>query len=107
MATKSEQFRSREIKRGPRAKARTSERRKKASEWSRESAHAGSKATRALEQAAPGERPSRESTRGSANRAKADAPMNVTEETRKGSPQNRARQLRAKNLRVRGSRGGS
>ncbi len=107
MATKAEQFRSRESQRGPRSTARTSKRKTKSSGWSRESAHAGSKATRAFEKVAPGRRPSRASTRGSANRAKADAAMNVTEETRKGSPQNRARQLRAKNLKVRGSGGGS
>jgi hypothetical protein len=103
MATKAEQFRSQESKHGPRPKARTSRKKAKSSEWSRKSAHAGSKATRAFEEAAPGKRPSRESTRGSANRAKADAALNVTEETRKGSPQNRARKQRVKNQRVRGS----
>ena len=103
MATKSEEFRSQESKRGPRPERRVSERKTKSSEWSRESAHAASKATHALEETAPGERPSRESTRGSANRAKADAALNITEETRKGSPENRARQRRAKETRVRGS----
>jgi hypothetical protein len=107
MATRAEQFRTLESKRGPRPKARTSKRRAKSSEWSSASAHAGSKATRALEQFAPGTRPSRESTRSSANRAKADAALNITEETRKGSPENRARQLRAKGVRVRGSGGRS
>jgi hypothetical protein len=104
MATRAEQFRSEERKHGPRRKARTTKRKAKSSDWSRKSAHAASKATRAFEEVAPGKRPSRESTRGSANRAKADAALNVTEEARKGSPESRARRLRAKNLRVRGSR---
>jgi hypothetical protein len=102
MATRAEQFRSEETKRGSRRKARTSKRKAKSSEWSRKSAHAAAKATRAFEEVAPGARPSRESTRGSANRAKADAALNVTEETRKGSPENRARRSGASKLRVRG-----
>ena len=104
MATKAEEFRSRDIKRGPKQEGRTSRRKAKSGEWSRKSRHAGSKATRAFEETAPGRRPSRESTRSSANRAKADSALNVTEETRKASPENRARKSRAKNARVRGSR---
>ncbi len=103
MATRAEQVRAEQSKRGPRAKAHVSKKKAKKAEWSRESKHAGSKATHALEETAAGRRPSRESTRGSANRVKSDAPLNVTEETRKGSPENRARRSRAKRARVRGS----
>ncbi|HEY8090760.1 MAG TPA: hypothetical protein VIF09_23020 [Polyangiaceae bacterium] len=104
MATKAEQFHSDEQRKGQRGKARASKKKAKSSAWSRKSAHAGSKATRAMEETAPGKRPSRESTRGSANRAKADSAMNLTEEKRKGSPENRARKARVKGVKVRGSR---
>jgi hypothetical protein len=72
------------------------------SEWGRDKAHAGSKATHALEKAG-GVRPSRESTRKSANRAKADAAMNITEEVRRGAPAQLARKARARASHVRGS----
>jgi hypothetical protein len=103
MATRSERQHSEEIKRGPRRSARTSKKKPKKSEWSHDKAHAGAKATRALETVARGTRPSRESTRRSANHAKADAPMNITQEARKGSPANRARRSLAKTVKVRGT----
>ncbi len=78
-----------------------SKRKPKKSAWSHAKAHAGAKATHALEVTATG-RPSRKSTRASANRAKADAPMNLTEESRKGSPPAVARKAQIKRERVRG-----
>lgn len=72
------------------------------SEWSHDKAHAASKATHALETSSS-VRPSRESTRGSANRAKADAARNITEEVRRGAPGPLARKARVRASRVRGS----
>ncbi|HXX66850.1 MAG TPA: hypothetical protein VEK07_06700 [Polyangiaceae bacterium] len=102
MATKAEQFRSEEMRQGERTKRRQPQKKPKKSEWSRKSKHAGAKATRALEKTEPGHRPSRESTRSSANRAKGDTALNLTEEKRKGSPESRARRSVAKRARVRG-----
>lgn len=98
MATRGEQYRSNSQRTG-RAKRRSIRKAKKAA-WSREKAHAAAKATHAMEAGG-----SRESTRGSANRAKADAALNLTEQKRKGAPQSRARKMRASTKRVRGSRG--
>ncbi len=97
MATRAEQFHS-DSQRTGRTKHKTIRKAKKGA-WSREKAHAAGKATHALEAGG-----SRESTRASANRAKPDAAFNVTEEVRKGAPQSRARKMRAKAKRVRGSR---
>lgn len=104
MATKAERLRS-EVERAGgkgRRKQHVSAKKPKKAAWSHDKAHAASKATHALEDTAPNKRPSRESTRGGANRAKPDAAFNLTEETRKGSPENRARKARAKLARVRG-----
>ena len=101
MATKAEQFRSTE-ERTRRKKKRVSIKKPKKGAWGRSKSHAAKKATHALEPTEPGKRPSRESTRSSANRAKPDAPFNITEETRKGAPSERARKARAKGARVRG-----
>ena len=70
--------------------------------WGHDKGHAAAKATHALEESAPGARPSRESTRGAANHAKADAALNLTEQTKKGAPTNLARKSRAKAEKVRG-----
>jgi len=103
MATKADLFKSETQRRGgKRRKARVSKKKPKKAAWSRKSGHAGTKATHAFENVAPGKRSSRESTRGSANRSKADAAMNVTEETRKGAPTNIARKAIVKRSRVRG-----
>jgi hypothetical protein len=99
MATKAEQFRSNAQRKG-RPKRKSVKKLRKA-EWSREKAHAGAKATHALEDSA--KRPSRVSTRSSANRAKSDAALDVTEEVRKGTPEQRARKARVRARRVRGS----
>lgn len=103
MATRAEQFRTEEMRRGARTKTRRSKKKPKKSEWSHESKHAASKATHAFEKTERGRRPSRESTRASANRAKGDSALNLTEEKRKGSPENRARRSGAKRVKVRGS----
>jgi hypothetical protein len=69
---------------------------------SRAKAHAARKALYALEETADGRRPSRKSTRRSANRAKPDATLNGIEELRKGSPQSRFRKEQARAARPRG-----
>jgi hypothetical protein len=103
MATRAEQFRSEEnVRAHGRKQPRKKQRKPKKADWSPESKHAGVKATRALEAAPRGKRPSRESTRSSANRAKPDAAMNLTEEKTRGSPENRAVRSRAKATKVRG-----
>jgi hypothetical protein len=104
MATKAQQARAdaQRTHGAGRHKSHVSKKKPKKADWSHDKAHAASKATHALEEVAPGKRPSRESTRGGSNRAKADAARNVTEETKKGSPTNRARKSRAKAVRVRG-----
>jgi hypothetical protein len=104
MATKAEQFRSDAQRANGGRASRTAGKRSKKSAWSRKRAHAGRKATHAFEDARGGTRRSRESTRGSANRAKGDAAFNLTEETKKGAPSNRALKARAKGIRVRGNR---
>jgi hypothetical protein len=79
-----------------------SKRKPKRSEWGREKHRAGIKATHALE-VVPRGRPSRKSTRASANRAKADAPMDVREAMRKSAPRVLAGNARVRQQRVRGS----
>lgn len=104
MATRAERVRSEEQRThgaGPH-KSHVSEKKQKKASWGHDKAHAASKATHALEDAAPGGRPSRESTRGSSNRSKADSAFNLTEETKKGSPTNLARKSFARGAKVRG-----
>lgn len=100
MATRAERAKTeaQQTSRGGRA----SMRKPRKSEWSHDKAHAASKATHALEESGA-MRPSRESTRGSANRAKADAARNITEQVRRGAPAPLARKARARATRVRGS----
>ncbi len=100
MATRAETFRA-----GTERTARgskTSARKPKKSAWSHDKGRAGKKATHALEGKVVG-RPSRKSTRKSANRMKADAAMNITEQVRKGAPPFRARRAGVVGKRVRGS----
>ncbi len=99
MATRAEQFRSSTQRSGK--PKHVSKKKAKKVEWSHDKAHAGSKATHAMEVSEG--RPSRESTRGSANRAKADAARNITEGVRQGAPSARARRSRVKSRKVRGS----
>jgi hypothetical protein len=110
MATRAERFRAdanananEERRGGARRKRRVARKKPKKAAWSRDKNHARVKATHALEENKPGRRPSRESTRGSANRAKADAPFNITEEKRKGAPEPRARKELVRRTKVRGA----
>jgi hypothetical protein len=103
MATKAEQFHANEQRhRGKGKKPRTSIKKPKKAAWSRASVHAASKATHAIEETSRGARPSRESTRASANRGRPDVAMNLKEEKTRGSPENRARRSRAQSVKVRG-----
>lgn len=56
-----------------------------------ENKHAGAKAPVALEDHAPGERPSRKSTRGASNHLKPDHAINISESIEVDSPQSRHR----------------
>jgi hypothetical protein len=80
---------------------RRSVRKPKKSAWSHAKRHAETKATHALEVTTSG-RPSRKSTRASANRAKPDAPMELTNEYQKVAPRAVARQAQVERERVRG-----
>jgi hypothetical protein len=102
MATKAEQFRSEQerINGKTRRKSRGAKKPKKIAAGRR--GHTAAKATHAREETAPGKRPSRISTRGSANRAKGDTAFNLTEEKKTGSPEARARKSRAQRVKVRG-----
>ena len=97
--TRAEEFKTLAERKG--RQKRTSVKKPKKSEWSHAKAHAGAKATRALEVTKTG-RPSRKSTRASANRSKPDAPMDLTEEFRKGAPRAVASNAQVKRERVRG-----
>lgn len=98
MATKAEQAHAEVQRRGPaggrrklrpgRGKPGTSPR-----DRSRASKRVAKKATYAFE--GGGGRPSRRSTRKSANRAKPDASLNLTEQLVKGSPEARFRRAKA------------
>jgi hypothetical protein len=101
MATKAEQYRSNEQRTGH--PAHQSRRQPRKATWSHDKAHAGNKATHALEEVTAG-RPSRTSTRRSANRAKSDSAYNLTEEARQDAPQARARRAKTKGAKVRGAR---
>ncbi len=108
MATKAEQFHAEEqrLHRGKKhgKNASGSKPGSKPSVRSAKRKHAGKKATHAIEPTtAKGTRPSRKSTRKSANRAKPDATFNLQEEQRKGSPTARFRKSSARSSRVRGS----
>jgi hypothetical protein len=110
MATRSEQQHADEQRRGARdtstnRRINRSKPGSAPSDRSRSKKHAERKATHALEPDREG-RPSRESTRKSANRAKPDTNLNLREELQKGSPEARFRRANAGAGRVRGkSRG--
>lgn len=72
----------------------------KVHETPHEPARAGRKATYAQEEHGTA-RPSRKSTRASANRAKPDANLNLREERAKTAPTNRFRKAHAKRVRAR------
>jgi hypothetical protein len=93
MATRAEQFRAQEQRRGGAKKAKRKNTRPSRpgaphAGRQRASKHAARKATYALEESA-GKRPSRKSTRKSANRAKPDASFNRREEMQRDAPEER------------------
>ena len=99
MATRSEQFRATEARHGQsegaaQRRAARSKPGATSEQRSRSKVHADKKATYALEPATSG-RPSRKSTRKSANRSKPDTAFNLTEQLKKGSPEARFRRARA------------
>jgi hypothetical protein len=105
MATRAEQFRAVEQK-GRSAKKRRPARTKPGNPPALRKAakkHAARKATYALEDKPADKRPSRKSTRSSANRAKPDTNFNLRESMQKGSPEARFRAARARASRARGS----
>ena len=97
--TRAEEFKTLAERKG--RQKRTSVKKPKKSEWGHAKAHAGAKATRALEVTTKG-RPSRKSTRASANRSKPDAQMDRTEGFRKEAPRAVASNAQVKRERVRG-----
>ncbi len=107
MATRSEQHHAAEQRRGwaGKTKAKRSKPGVAPKHRSRAKPHAAKKATYALEQTIAGTRPSRKSSRKSANRAKADSGLNLAEALSKDSPESRFRKARARATRVRGSGG--
>jgi hypothetical protein len=107
MATRAEQEHANAQKKGMSRKAKKRHAAKVAKTEKKGPAHArtraGKKATVALEQGKKEGRPSRKSTRASANRSKAEATLEIREEIQKGTPTNLARKAGAKAKRVRGS----
>ncbi len=105
MATRSEQFRAEQQRRAhnPKKKRRRAKRRVQDSAYkTHPTKHAARKATYAFEPTPVTARPSRKSTRGSANHAKPDTNLNLREERQKGSPETRFEKARAKRTHVRG-----
>jgi hypothetical protein len=104
MATKAEEFHAEEERA---AQKKNRKRAPKRGPVKKKQTHAegrvAEKATYALEKTAEGKRPSRKSSRKSANRSKADASFNITEERKKTSSDARFRKDRAAKTRVRGS----
>jgi hypothetical protein len=105
MATRSEQFRANEQRKPSKRTTPSGSTARRPSASSRPTEHARKKATYAFESTLAGQRPSRKSSRGSANRAKPDASLNILESLVKGSPEARFRKASAKGKRVRGSAG--
>src|SRR5690349_2259547 len=97
MATRSERFHAEEQRhQSASAKKRNAAHEAKSKRVKRalhahENRHAAKKATYALEAHSAGSRPSRKSTRGGANRAKADANIELRGERARSSPKTRAR----------------
>ena len=108
MATRAEQFHADEQRTGKSAERKRAARTKPgvpASKRSRSKVHAAKKAAYALELPANAKRPSRRSSRSSANRSKPDTAYNAAEEIRKGSPESRYRKARARASKARGKVG--
>jgi hypothetical protein len=97
--TRAEEFKTLAERKG--RQKRMSMKKPKKGAWGHAKRHAEGKATRALEVTASG-RPSRKSTRASANHAKPEAPMELTEAYRQGAPRAVAQRAQVKRERVRG-----
>ena len=103
MATRGERARDEDQRRSAaRKRADSAKRGKVARKPARKAGRVAAKATYAYEAPRPG-KPSRKSTRKSANRAKADASFNQRESLQRGSPEARARRARVQASRARGS----
>ena len=105
MATKAERVREEDQRangQAKAAKAKKSAAAKRAPPRARAKGRTAGKATYAYEPPRPG-KPSRKSTRKSANRAKPDVGLTATESTKKDSPEARFRKARDGATRVRGS----
>jgi hypothetical protein len=104
MATRSERFRANE-QQHPGRKTKTRPGNSKPGvapgKRSRAKKRVAKGATYALEAPGPTGRPSRKSTRKSANRAKPDTSFNRTEQLKKGSPETRFRKTKARSARPR------
>ena len=107
MATQSEQFHADEQRRESEKKRKKAQRKADAQKARARAkkGHTETKATYALEPTADGKRPSRKSTRKSANHAKSDAALTRTEQQRKGSSDAAFRRSRARAARPRGKGG--
>jgi hypothetical protein len=106
MATRSEQFRANQQRKHPKQVTPTrsaAPKRTPTTAQSRRTQHASKKATYVLEVVEKGQRPTRKSTRKSANRSKPDAKFNILESLVKGSPESRFRKASAQSKRVGGS----
>jgi hypothetical protein len=105
MATRSENFRAEEQRKGPRAAdggARSTQKATASQEHAK--THAEKKASYARELPAEGSQPSRKSTRKSANRSKPDTNLILRESRKNRSPEARFRKSAAQSKRVRGKR---
>ena len=103
MATKAERVREEDQRANGQAKAAKAKKSAAAKRaLPRAKGRTAGKATYAYEPPRAG-KPSRKSTRKSANRAKPDVGLTATEATKKGSPEARFRKARARATRVRGS----
>lgn len=106
MATQSEQFHADEQRRESEKKRKKARRKagdaQKLRPAKKKKGHTETKATYALEPKTDGKRPSRKSTRKSANHAKSDASLNRVEQQRKASPDAAFRRSRARSTRPRG-----
>jgi hypothetical protein len=114
MATKAEQTRAEDAKKGPNPKrvkkaAQKKPAKRAAAEGAparsrNEGTKAGKKASFAKETTAPGKRPSRKSTRSSANRSKPDTNLVLRSERAKNAPSDAARSKQARTSRTRSKR---
>lgn len=111
MSTRSEKFHAEEQRQNSVKKSASKKTAKKAKaskpgvaakDRTRAKKTAGKKASYALEEVKPNARPSRKSTRKSANRSKPDTAFNLTEQLKKGSPETRFAKSKARTTRVRG-----